>query len=880
MIEKLHKAVYVSVFLLSYLFSTAQWSSDWAPYYRHANSVIVYSNQKAIIAGGNQNNDSIQSVFTTTDRAVSWNINLDILKSWLKSVSMVSKTGFVAVGNRATIIKSTDGGDNWTSIPAPVNSEARHFNAVHFVDTGIGYIAGGWLANDSIQTILKTIDGGASWSVQRDSFGYWLTSISFSNATNGVAVGSKGTVLRTTDGGANWNKVALTGNIANRDFTKVYFTTATTGFIVGGNRSNDSIQTILKTTNGGANWSIIRDNLGPMLNGIDFASATQAYAVGDRGEALISNDAGNSWTPLNLPYSLTDTFNLLAVDFINEDFGLITGRFGKIVRFANLLPTVPTVITESASKVSVNSAQLNATVNANGTFAKLRFEYGLSQNLGNVIAADVDTVFGSVTTAVFADLSSLTPNTFYYYRIVADNKGGDNEGEINSFYTADCTIPNCDFEVWDTIVFDVPKQWTRVGNIRKGTSYDSSDAVELFSGAFDRAGGVVYGDISDDQIRGGLKLNGTRPDSLVFYAKYDIVAGDTAFGVAIFKLNGQISHIHFAPITGSSGNNFVRISSPIIYTSADIPDSVIVGVVSTNAFNDGIKIWGSAMTVDNIVLTGITDSLPNANFEEWEQELFDYPADWETSETGGSKVPFDQVAKVTDCISGRYAIKIANNIDYTNTTEIRGIQHSDSSPAFPVGGRHSTFNFYTKYTPQNNDTFFVNITMFKNGAHIGGCHAAIDTSISGYTPISIPINYANSTDVPDSAQVSFRLGGQVAFGSSVAYIDNLSFDGFRNPAVYTPPSKVDEGNKLSNLLLKVYPNPAASDLTVEYFNAQGTSKIVISDLQGKRWSYDFKDMQNGMVKTQIDIRDFAEGIYFITVPAGSVNVTRRFAIVR
>lgn len=96
----------------------------------------------------------------------------------------------------------------------------------------------------------------------------------------------------------------------------------------------------------------------------------------------------------------------------------------------------PTVVTTAATFVAVNTAQLNGTVNANGTSTAVTFQYGLTTAYGSTVAGSPATVTGSVATAVFASIAGLTPNTLYHYRVVGTNSGGTSNGSDLTFTTA------------------------------------------------------------------------------------------------------------------------------------------------------------------------------------------------------------------------------------------------------------------------------------------------------------------------------------------------------------------------------------------------------------------------------------------------------------
>jgi uncharacterized protein YbcV (DUF1398 family) len=91
-------------------------------------------------------------------------------------------------------------------------------------------------------TILKTSNGGNTWTAQSSGTTNWLESVYFTDINNGYVAGDKGTILKTTDGGTNWT-ILTSGT--NYDLYAVYFSDPDEGCVVGSNG------TILKTTNGG-----------------------------------------------------------------------------------------------------------------------------------------------------------------------------------------------------------------------------------------------------------------------------------------------------------------------------------------------------------------------------------------------------------------------------------------------------------------------------------------------------------------------------------------------------------------------------------------------------------------------------------------------------
>src|SRR5581483_8657096 len=81
-------------------------------------------------------------------------------------------------------------------------------------------------------TIIRTTDGGNNWIIQSSGTTNTLYGVSFTDVNLGTAVGAAGTILRTTDGGNTWS--SQTSGTTN-GLLAVSFTDANTGTAVGEN---------------------------------------------------------------------------------------------------------------------------------------------------------------------------------------------------------------------------------------------------------------------------------------------------------------------------------------------------------------------------------------------------------------------------------------------------------------------------------------------------------------------------------------------------------------------------------------------------------------------------------------------------------------------
>ena len=95
----------------------------------------------------------------------------------------------------------------------------------------------------------------------------------------------------------------------------------------------------------------------------------------------------------------------------------------------------PAVYTLSASSITQTSAVVNGQVNPNGYTTTLWFEYGTSASNLNSTIGTQNIGAGQMLVSVSYPISSLQPNTDYYFRVVASNAYGTVPGQINSFRT-------------------------------------------------------------------------------------------------------------------------------------------------------------------------------------------------------------------------------------------------------------------------------------------------------------------------------------------------------------------------------------------------------------------------------------------------------------
>ena len=189
----------------------------------------------------------------------------------LYSVYFTSYSTGIAVGDNGTVIRTTNGGNQWNIIS---NITPNRLYSVHFPSTNIGYAVG----NDGI--VIKTTDNGQSWNIKTQPIVDTLRCVWFVDDNIGFVISRNGAILKTTDGGNNW-QTKPSG--ISENLNAIRFVNQTTGYAAGNNNK------IVKTTDAGETWLL--QTLPTLLRYGDFLSIAKTYTdeiciVGTNGTAV------------------------------------------------------------------------------------------------------------------------------------------------------------------------------------------------------------------------------------------------------------------------------------------------------------------------------------------------------------------------------------------------------------------------------------------------------------------------------------------------------------------------------------------------------------------------------------------------------------------
>ncbi|MFO0793286.1 MAG: fibronectin type III domain-containing protein [Candidatus Brocadiaceae bacterium] len=210
--------------------------------------------------------------------------------------------------------------------------------------------------------------------------------------------------------------------------------------------TNSSIFDIKYATNASGSWVTEKVFGGAIATFLSIAvdgnskSHVSYYAVGSDGggDLVYANNTGNAWIAETVDsIGNVGLYSSIAVDASNNvhiDYYDVTQSILKHATKTTDAVTQPTVKTGKATKVTVGSAVLNGTANAQGATTKVWFEYGTT--IGVYKKKSINKmVNGKINKKISASIKKLSPGTKYYYRIAAQNKAGTSYGSEKSFST-------------------------------------------------------------------------------------------------------------------------------------------------------------------------------------------------------------------------------------------------------------------------------------------------------------------------------------------------------------------------------------------------------------------------------------------------------------
>ncbi|MGE5682607.1 MAG: YCF48-related protein [Bacillota bacterium] len=315
-------------------------------------------------------------VLKTADGGKNWTSVLSLTGATMYDMSFWGANHGVVTGKSVADVYYTTDGTTWKKATPAVLTAGSYtrsdLRGVFAFDDNSIYAAGwGSLATGQPTVIVKSTDGGATWTQLVGSEKYWdyIYDVTFKDKNNGVAIGGSSRAslaIRTTDGGTTWSQLNIPcggavrgifsiantiwtctedGNIVrSKDFgttwelmpgipkTSIYNVKSPANNIIYASGDDGAF---LKSVDGGKTWNtkFVRiNNISPNIKDMFFLNDKVGYISHQSRRVCKTTDGGETWKEI-LPDTSATGFYSYGIHFVNESKGFVVGCLSSKVDF-------------------------------------------------------------------------------------------------------------------------------------------------------------------------------------------------------------------------------------------------------------------------------------------------------------------------------------------------------------------------------------------------------------------------------------------------------------------------------------------------------------------------------------------------------------------
>ena len=305
------KIIYGLLFLTFFIssFANAQWVVHQAPTNATLFDIEFYNKNTGWAVGENG------TLLKTTNGGINWTLLINPAynsNKILNAISIVDSVTYYFVGAHSTYIKTTNDGQTWIEIRNGPYGSGMGFLSVYYLNKDTGWACGNY-------RVLRTTNGGISF----DSAGiYWtLLDIYFKDFNNGLISGD-GRVFKTTDGGLNWYDSGVPVGGWLYFFRKLAVVNNQYVWVIG-----NSSDKVFKSTNFANSWILIDSTELDGAGGIAFSSLNTGWA-GGINYLMKTTNGGYNWAFENIGTTLIS--NITSIEFVNDSIGWFVGGYGRV----------------------------------------------------------------------------------------------------------------------------------------------------------------------------------------------------------------------------------------------------------------------------------------------------------------------------------------------------------------------------------------------------------------------------------------------------------------------------------------------------------------------------------------------------------------------
>jgi len=227
---------------------------------------------------------------------IQWEVQIRGTTVSLRGVSAVSPKIAWASGSRGTVLRTTDGGEQWDDVSV-ADASNLDFRDIHGMDASSAII----MSAGQPARFYKTTDGGETWTIKYEDIrpGAFFDSMDFWDNQNGIAfsdpVEGGFLLMRTTDAGENWHQIPPENIPSPREGEAAFAASGTMIAVQGENDvwfgTGGTIARVLRSMDRGVSWTAAET---PILSGESSWGIFSIVFQDDKNGVIVGGDYRNA----------------------------------------------------------------------------------------------------------------------------------------------------------------------------------------------------------------------------------------------------------------------------------------------------------------------------------------------------------------------------------------------------------------------------------------------------------------------------------------------------------------------------------------------------------------------------------------------------------
>lgn len=440
-------------------------------------------------------------------------------------------------------------------------------------------------------------------------------------------------------------------------------------------------------------------------------------------------------------------------------------------------------------------------------------------------------------------------------------------------------VPNPSFELWNDDTTFVPRTWFNSNlfarmvfgqpNVTRSTDAHGglyAIRMETFANATDTMFGYIANVPGDPNAGIGGVPYTQQPNTLLGWAKYDIMPGDSALMIVSFKAGGLVISTDYFWFTGTA-SNYTLFQMPLSLSA--MPDTVIIAAGSSFADGQGLA-NGSWLMLDDLSFN-TSNAIESGDFESWLTLPRSEPIGWTSPDMYGDTA--EVASRTTDAITGQYAVRIETRAIFGGQDTLGYLTSGQFNGGNQAGGQPyslmtDTLCGYYKYAGMGLDSAIVGAVFFQGGNLVNVAALYLESK-SVYTYFEIPFQLGAA---PDTVRIDIWSSNpnSHAMAGSVLIIDSLRFKS--DPLVGLPQA----GPRVEWLL---FPNPSQGQVWLEAaLPSADDYQLELLNMAGQRVFLQSLPMAAGLNRIGIDLGSLSAGVYLARLRGDSYLGTMRVVV--